>query len=131
MHKNSFHLFVSVLLKATLSTTSNIKGKTIKAGRLRIEDFFAKRFFRIVSISFLQIQQTPLFKTPGNCMSTPGMLKTPGQLRTPAAGLMKTPYRTPKSVRRGRPPCTERILGTPDYLAPEILKQEPHGIYKQ
>ncbi|XP_063401368.1 serine/threonine-protein kinase greatwall-like isoform X2 [Mytilus trossulus] len=74
-----------------------------------------------------KMQQTPLFKTPGNCMSTPGMLKTPGQLRTPAAGLLKTPYRTPKSVRRGRPPCTERILGTPDYLAPEILKQEPHG----
>lgn len=33
----------------------------------------------------------------------------------------KTPYRTPKSVRRGFIGSSERILGTPDYLAPELL----------
>lgn len=77
---------------------------------------------------YIQVQKTPLLlKTPGNCQS-PG-LTTPGPPRTPATGLQKTPYRTPKSVRRGRQPCSEqRILGTPDYLAPEILKQQPHGI---
>lgn len=39
-----------------------------------------------------------------------------------------TPYRTPKSVRRGALPV-ERvpILGTPDYLAPELLLGKPHG----
>ncbi|OWK61495.1 Serine/threonine-protein kinase greatwall [Lonchura striata] len=39
-----------------------------------------------------------------------------------------TPYRTPKSVRRGAAPVEgERILGTPDYLAPELLLTQPHG----
>lgn len=74
-----------------------------------------------------------LFKTPGKCFTTPGVkmtpaMKTPGHMRTPSADLLKTPFRTPKSVRRGQQPGIEqRILGTPDYLAPEILKQEPHG----
>ncbi|XP_038053023.1 serine/threonine-protein kinase greatwall-like [Patiria miniata] len=55
--------------------------------------------------------------------------KTPAHtpFRTPAC----TPYRTPKSVRRGPTPNEahpERILGTPDYLAPELLLQKPHGV---
>ncbi|OWF53020.1 serine/threonine-protein kinase greatwall-like [Mizuhopecten yessoensis] len=54
---------------------------------------------------------------------------TPGYSRTPARNLMKTPFKTPKSVRRGQKPNTDdqRILGTPDYLAPEILEQKTHG----
>lgn len=36
--------------------------------------------------------------------------------------MAKTPFRTPKSVRRGNiAQSDERILGTPDYLAPELL----------
>lgn len=35
--------------------------------------------------------------------------------------MAKTPFRTPKSVRRGNRESSERILGTPDYLAPELL----------
>lgn len=35
--------------------------------------------------------------------------------------MAKTPFRTPKSVRRGIMESNERILGTPDYLAPELL----------
>ncbi|XP_066243655.1 serine/threonine-protein kinase greatwall isoform X1 [Saccopteryx leptura] len=39
-----------------------------------------------------------------------------------------TPYRTPKSVRRGAAPADDgRILGTPDYLAPELLLGRAHG----
>eukprot|EP00106_Octopus_bimaculoides_P000901 XP_014768343.1 PREDICTED: dentin sialophosphoprotein-like [Octopus bimaculoides] len=39
-----------------------------------------------------------------------------------------TPLRTPKSVRRYRSqPRKHRVLGTPDYLAPEILMQQKHG----
>ncbi|KDR18748.1 serine/threonine-protein kinase greatwall [Zootermopsis nevadensis] len=38
-----------------------------------------------------------------------------------------TPFRTPKSVRRGNPSSDHRILGTPDYLAPELLLRQGHG----
>ncbi|KAK9732119.1 Protein kinase domain [Popillia japonica] len=38
----------------------------------------------------------------------------------------RTPYRTPKSVRRGQYSSDQRILGTPDYLAPELLLQQGH-----
>lgn len=38
----------------------------------------------------------------------------------------KTPYRTPKSVKRGQL-TSERILGTPDYLAPELLLRKGHN----
>lgn len=40
---------------------------------------------------------------------------------------VKTPFRTPKSVRRAPVGSDERILGTPDYLAPELLLQQGHG----
>ncbi|XP_055590107.1 serine/threonine-protein kinase greatwall [Uranotaenia lowii] len=40
---------------------------------------------------------------------------------------VKTPFRTPKSVRRAPIGSDERILGTPDYLAPELLLQHGHG----
>ena len=38
-----------------------------------------------------------------------------------------TPYRTPKVIRRGYMSSSNRILGTPDYLAPEMLLQEAHS----
>jgi len=39
-----------------------------------------------------------------------------------------TPFRTPKSVRRGALPVERApILGTPDYLAPELLLGHLHG----
>ncbi|XP_028393875.1 serine/threonine-protein kinase greatwall-like [Dendronephthya gigantea] len=40
-----------------------------------------------------------------------------------------TPMRTPKSCKRGAAPKpAQRILGTPDYLAPEVLLQLDHGV---
>ncbi|XP_034944429.1 serine/threonine-protein kinase greatwall [Chelonus insularis] len=55
-------------------------------------------------------------------------IKTPA----PAANGNYTPYRTPKSVRRGTQTTNtgksdDRILGTPDYLAPELLLKQGHG----
>ncbi|XP_055988446.1 serine/threonine-protein kinase greatwall [Sorex fumeus] len=48
--------------------------------------------------------------------------------QTPKQAMAETPYRTPKSVRRGATPTDEgRILGTPDYLAPELLLGRAHG----
>ncbi|XP_031831788.1 serine/threonine-protein kinase greatwall isoform X2 [Nomia melanderi] len=52
-------------------------------------------------------------------------------IKTPASsGNCYTPYRTPKSVRRGQVGVNrsdDRILGTPDYLAPELLLKQGHG----
>lgn len=39
----------------------------------------------------------------------------------------RTPYRTPKSVRRGNWSSEQRIFGTPDYLAPELLLRQGHS----
>lgn len=39
----------------------------------------------------------------------------------------RTPYRTPKSVKRGQWSSDQRILGTPDYLAPELLLRRGHN----
>ncbi|XP_054622174.1 serine/threonine-protein kinase greatwall isoform X2 [Dunckerocampus dactyliophorus] len=44
-----------------------------------------------------------------------------------AVSTSHTPFRTPKSVRRGQLPVEGApILGTPDYLAPELLLGKPH-----
>ncbi|XP_074841005.1 serine/threonine-protein kinase greatwall [Carettochelys insculpta] len=69
------------------------------------------------------------------CSGSYPMAITPAQkgrsykaYQTPNQENADTPYRTPKSVRRGAAPVEgERILGTPDYLAPELLLAKPHG----
>ncbi|XP_015269771.1 PREDICTED: serine/threonine-protein kinase greatwall [Gekko japonicus] len=69
------------------------------------------------------------------CSGSYPMAITPAQkgkpykvYQTPNQGNADTPYRTPKSVRRGAAPVEgESILGTPDYLAPELLFAKAHG----
>lgn len=54
---------------------------------------------------------------------TPLSRQTPQPMST-----SHTRFRTPKSVRRGALPVEGgHILGTPDYLAPELLLGKPHG----
>ncbi|KYQ57068.1 Microtubule-associated serine/threonine-protein kinase-like protein [Trachymyrmex zeteki] len=52
-------------------------------------------------------------------------------IKTPATSGNCYTYRTPKSVRRGGQGganrSDDRILGTPDYLAPELLLKQGHG----
>ncbi|XP_063595094.1 serine/threonine-protein kinase greatwall-like [Penaeus indicus] len=68
-----------------------------------------------------QKQHFQSYHTPARLHSVPG---------TPVQGMGQTPLRAPKSVRRGtQPPIASesRILGTPDYLAPELLLRLGHG----
>ncbi|ROT81566.1 putative serine/threonine-protein kinase greatwall [Penaeus vannamei] len=68
-----------------------------------------------------QKQHFQSYHTPARMHSVPG---------TPVQGMGQTPLRAPKSVRRGtQPPIASesRILGTPDYLAPELLLRLGHG----
>ncbi|XP_035507709.1 serine/threonine-protein kinase greatwall isoform X1 [Morone saxatilis] len=63
---------------------------------------------------------TPVQKRPN---SNSSLYQTPQPMST-----SHTPFRTPKSVRRGGLPVEGApILGTPDYLAPELLLRKPHG----
>uniref|UniRef100_A0A669E2G2 Serine/threonine-protein kinase greatwall n=1 Tax=Oreochromis niloticus TaxID=8128 RepID=A0A669E2G2_ORENI len=62
---------------------------------------------------------TPVQKRPS---SSGSLYQTPQPMST-----SHTPYRTPKSVRRGALPVEGApILGTPDYLAPELLLGKSH-----
>ena len=75
-----------------------------------------------------------LFYRPGhfinwrsNSITSPG---TPNVALTSSSPIKSTPFRTPKSVRktkRTESPEDNRILGTPDYLAPEILLRKEHN----
>jgi len=59
--------------------------------------------------------------TPKHFNQSPHAFKTPSHPST-----RMTPLRTPKSVQR-RKQEPSRILGTPDYLAPELLLGQRHG----
>ncbi|KAG7266476.1 hypothetical protein CRUP_028425 [Coryphaenoides rupestris] len=73
----------------------------------------------MASISSMSAAVTPVQK---RLSSSSTLYQTP-QHMTPS----HTPFRTPKSVRRGPVPVEgAQILGTPDYLAPELLLGKPH-----
>ncbi|XP_014639070.1 PREDICTED: serine/threonine-protein kinase greatwall isoform X2 [Ceratotherium simum simum] len=64
----------------------------------------------------------PMAVTPSQKRRSYMLYETPNQVKS------GTPFRTPKSVRRGAAPVDDgRILGTPDYLAPELLLGRAHG----
>ncbi|KAJ0059747.1 hypothetical protein NL108_011251, partial [Boleophthalmus pectinirostris] len=69
--------------------------------------------------SYHSLNTTPMQKRP---RSSSSLCQTPQPMST-----SQTPFRTPKSVRRGAGPVEgAQILGTPDYLAPELLLGKPH-----
>ena len=61
-------------------------------------------------------------------MNSDILFSTPVRKNAPTPDIT-TPFRTPKSVRGKKVDNnnTERILGTPDYLAPELLLRMPHS----
>ncbi|XP_057680715.1 serine/threonine-protein kinase greatwall isoform X2 [Corythoichthys intestinalis] len=81
--------------------------------------------------SRLSLGGPPDASSPAVCLATPAHRKisTGSSLfQTPqAVSTSHTPFRTPKSVRRGALPVEGApILGTPDYLAPELLLRMSH-----
>lgn len=71
------------------------------------------------------------FKLPNKENGDPQSPSVAEQVVSPISGettpkTPRTPYRTPKSVRRGQWSSDQRILGTPDYLAPELLLGKGH-----
>ncbi|KAK2568256.1 Serine/threonine-protein kinase greatwall [Acropora cervicornis] len=70
------------------------------------------------------------FKSRASSKGTPVHMDVSQQWHHISAPLMRTPFRTPKSCRRGKwcSPPKNRILGTPDYLAPEILLGHDHKL---
>ncbi|XP_004691382.1 PREDICTED: serine/threonine-protein kinase greatwall isoform X2 [Condylura cristata] len=75
-----------------------------------------------MDVSFAYSGSYPMAITPNQKGRSCIPYQTPQQVKS------ETPYRTPKSVRRGAAPVDDgRILGTPDYLAPELLLGRAHG----
>ncbi|XP_021542826.1 serine/threonine-protein kinase greatwall isoform X5 [Neomonachus schauinslandi] len=76
-----------------------------------------------MDISCVYSGSYPMAITPNQKGTSYMPYQTPNQVKS------GTPYRTPKSVRRGAAPVDDgRILGTPDYLAPELLLGRAHDI---
>ncbi|XP_063063030.1 serine/threonine-protein kinase greatwall isoform X2 [Engraulis encrasicolus] len=76
----------------------------------------------VSNASFHSSIMTPMQKRGASCSSSAQQTPTP-------MGMVHTPFRTPKSVRRGPEPVQSApILGTPDYLAPELLMGKPHDV---
>ncbi|XP_034885788.1 serine/threonine-protein kinase greatwall isoform X2 [Mirounga leonina] len=75
-----------------------------------------------MDISCVYSGSYPMAITPNQKGTSYMPYQTPNQVKS------GTPYRTPKRVRRGAAPVDDgRILGTPDYLAPELLLGRAHG----
>lgn len=102
--------------------------------RNRNNDEEARRFQEENEI----LMKTTRFHLPSTSHSAPDLHtvhRSPqgiSPIKTPAASSnCYTLYRTPKSVRRGGQTAVnrsdDRILGTPDYLAPELLLRKGHG----
>lgn len=91
----------------------------------------ATRFALPLSIEAKKMTEPITEKTPYLKMAADDPTMSPINLgnnvpKTPKC--INTPFRTPKSVRRGiGRQSFERILGTPDYLAPELLLRQGHG----
>ncbi|EEB15695.1 serine/threonine kinase, putative [Pediculus humanus corporis] len=66
-------------------------------------------------------------KTETKCNFKLTMNESPvSPISTPSTNKLSV-YKTPKSVRRGKIASDQRIMGTPDYLAPELLQKKEHG----
>ncbi|XP_023287240.1 serine/threonine-protein kinase greatwall isoform X1 [Seriola lalandi dorsalis] len=94
---------------------SNMSGVSrLSIGSMEAMDLSTSASYHYASGSATPVQNRP--------KSSSSLCQTPQ-----AMSASHTPFRTPKSVRRGPLPVEGApILGTPDYLAPELLLGKPH-----
>ncbi|KAM4534274.1 serine/threonine-protein kinase greatwall isoform 2-T2 [Odontesthes bonariensis] len=94
---------------------SNVSGVSrLSVGSLEAMDLSTSAFYHSASGTATPVQKRR--------SSNSSLYQTPKPMST-----AHTPFRTPKSVRRGALPVERApILGTPDYLAPELLLGHPH-----
>ncbi|XP_045488178.1 serine/threonine-protein kinase greatwall isoform X2 [Pieris rapae] len=122
---DSHHFNVGVIFSTPVSNSKN-KEKKEKATRFNLPTEESTLETKDHSLTFGKHISTSLEIFPTRRLSKGEGSKSPTDLcKTPIAA--QTPYRTPKSVRRGNQVSDQRILGTPDYLAPELLLRQGHG----
>ncbi|KAM9489372.1 serine/threonine-protein kinase greatwall isoform 2-T2 [Clarias gariepinus] len=133
-HEDDHHLHIasSTLLKSPLflkpknvvafrSYCSSINRSNLSYGsRLSLASMEGMDVSTSTSFQTAPVAVTPAQKKRRSLNSS--LYQTPQPM-----ALSHTPYRTPKSVRRGPEPAENApILGTPDYLAPELLVGKNH-----
>ncbi|XP_063821161.1 serine/threonine-protein kinase greatwall isoform X2 [Ostrinia nubilalis] len=124
---DSHHFNVGVIFSTPVSNDKSPSAKKMhKATRFNLpKDDQPASGAKDKNIVFSKHISTSLEIFPSRRMSRDD--RSPTDLcKTPVA-TAHTPYRTPKSVRRGNQVSDQRILGTPDYLAPELLLRQGHG----
>ncbi|XP_061093333.1 serine/threonine-protein kinase greatwall isoform X1 [Conger conger] len=86
--------------------------------------------FSLASADVMDMSASPSFHSLSGTVTPVQRRKTSSSsslFQTPQQATSHTPFRTPKSVRRGPVPVEGApILGTPDYLAPELLLGKAH-----
>ncbi|XP_034837908.1 serine/threonine-protein kinase greatwall isoform X2 [Maniola hyperantus] len=121
---DSHQLNVGVIFSTPVSNKSPETKKKATRFNLPLDDTILSS--KEKSATFGKHISTSLEIFPTRRLSKGEDSKSPIECKTPLAAA-QTPYRTPKSVRRGNQMSDQPILGTPDYLAPELLLQQRHG----
>ncbi|XP_048489356.1 serine/threonine-protein kinase greatwall [Plutella xylostella] len=123
---DSHHFNVGVIFSTPVSNSKSKESKRLKETRFNLpKDDSVLSSVAEKSMVFSKHISTSLEIFPTRRLSRSEVNKSPTECKTPLA-TAHTPYRTPKSVRRGNQ-SDQRILGTPDYLAPELLLKQGHG----
>ncbi|XP_022604486.1 serine/threonine-protein kinase greatwall [Seriola dumerili] len=105
----AFRSYCSSINRSSMSGVSRLS-----VGSMEAMDLSTSAPYHYASGSATPVQNRP--------KSSSSLCQTPQ-----AMSASHTPFRTPKSVRRGALPVEGApILGTPDYLAPELLLGKPH-----
>lgn len=103
-------------------------------GHIKLTDFGLSQV-TMDAFSARELQEADWIRTPGQIMSLrsefsanlpaiDSFVKSPTKFSSPS-GIPVTPRTTKCTPRRQL--STQPVYGTPDYLAPELLQQHPHG----